>query len=88
MTLLIGASRDGDRRIATPISYQYDNADRLTQWCRAPSPSDLAHDDNDRRTTTTLPNGIVSTWTYNDANAVTGMSHRGAVHVSATAPWR
>ena len=57
------------------VSYNYDNAHRLTSVTQGTATVTLAHDDADRRTTLTFPNGILATYGYNNANRVTSLTY-------------
>jgi RHS repeat-associated protein len=68
--------------IATPVTYQYDIANRLIEVAQGGVVTGFGYDAANRRTTTTLPNAIVSTWAYNDANEVTSINFdKGGIHV-------
>ena len=55
------ASRRATMTVAgqTAVSYTFDNADRLTGVTRGGASVTIAYDDADKRTSLTLPNGIV-----------------------------
>ena len=60
------------------VSYTYDLADRLVQVTRGTATVLLDYDDANRRTALTLPNGIVTRYTYDDANRLTGILYERA----------
>ena len=56
-----------------PITYSYDNASRLTSMSQASKTMTVTYDGDGRRSTLTLPNGIVTTYSYNRAGELTGI---------------
>jgi RHS repeat-associated protein len=57
------------------VTYDYDNANRLTSVTQATSTVTFTYDDVDRRSTLTLPNGIVTTYGYDNANQLTSLTY-------------
>lgn len=66
----------------SPVTYTWDNANRLTQIVQGTSTVGIGYDIASRRTSLTLPNGIVATYTYDAASELTGISYdNGGVNV-------
>jgi RHS repeat-associated protein len=59
------------------ITYTYDNASRLTSIVQGASTVSLGYDSNGRRTSMTLPNGVVATLSYDAASQLTQMVYQG-----------
>jgi RHS repeat-associated protein len=57
------------------VSYTYDNADRLTGITQGSSAVSIALDADSRRTSLTLPNGVVGTYSYDTGSQLTGISY-------------
>jgi RHS repeat-associated protein len=57
------------------VSYSYDNASRLTGVTQGSASVTLAYDAADRRTSLTLPNGIVVSYGYDAASQLTGLTY-------------
>lgn len=57
-----------------PVTYGYDNANRLTSITQGASVVAFTYDDADRRSTLTLPNGVVTTSGYDNANQLTSLT--------------
>jgi RHS repeat-associated protein len=57
------------------VTYAYDNADRLTTITQGAAAVGFTYDDAGRTLTSTLPNGVVGSYTYDDASHVTGISY-------------
>lgn len=51
-----------------PVTYGYDDTNRLTSVTQGTSLVAITYDNADRRSTLTLPNGIVTTYGYDNAN--------------------
>jgi len=67
-------------------TYTYDAANRLTEMDRADLGESLffGYDVAGRRTSTTLPNGIVTSYGYDNANELTGLTYtKGATNVGS-----
>jgi RHS repeat-associated protein len=63
---------------APQITYNYDDANRLLSITQATSPASsviFTYDDANRRATVTLPNGIVQTFGFSDADELTSLSY-------------
>lgn len=60
---------------ATLTSYGYDNANRLASVTQGSQTASLGYDGDGRRSTLTLPNGIVQTNTYDDASRLTDVQY-------------
>src|SRR5206468_50203 len=58
-----------------PVTYGYDDANRLTSVTQGTSVVTITYDDADRRSTLTLPNGIVTTYGYDSANQLTSLTY-------------
>jgi RHS repeat-associated protein len=58
------------------ISYGYDNANRLLNITQGLANVGFTYDDANRRSTLTLPNGIVVDSTFDDASQLTGLTYR------------
>ncbi len=58
----------------TAVSYNWDNANRLTGITQASAGVSLAYDNANRRAALTLPNGIVLAYSYDHDSRVTGMT--------------
>jgi RHS repeat-associated protein len=65
---------------ALTASYIYDAADRLTQIYQDESGESvvLAYDNANRRSSLTLPNGVVTTYAYDSANELTGLTYKNS----------
>jgi RHS repeat-associated protein len=62
---------------STSYSYTFDNANRLTQVAQGNTTVGITYYDDNRRKTTTLPNGSIITYTYEPAgrvNAINGVN--------------
>ena len=57
-------------------SYTYDNANRLTQITQGSSIVQFGYDTSNRRTSLTLPNGILVEYGYDAASRVTSISYQ------------
>jgi RHS repeat-associated protein len=57
------------------VTYGYDNANRLTSVVQGTSTVTPTYDEVDRRSTLTLPNGIVATYGYDNANQLTSLTY-------------
>jgi len=57
------------------VNYSWDNANRLAGITQAGSPVSFSYDSASRRSTLTLPNGIVATNTCDTASLLTGISY-------------
>ena len=66
----------------SPVSYFYDNASRLTGISQGSANVTFWFDSDGRRTSLTLPNGIIASYTYDAASQLTGINYQG----SAIAP--
>jgi YD repeat-containing protein len=64
------------------VTYQYDIADRLIQVAQGVAVVGYAYDAANRRTGITLPNGIVGTFKYDNANQLTSISYDGSTHIA------
>lgn len=58
------------------VSYTYDNANRLTGLSKQTTMIALAYDDANRRTTLTLPNGILVEYGYDDDAQLTALTYK------------
>jgi RHS repeat-associated protein len=59
------------------ITYSYDNASRLSSIVQGASTVSFGYDSNGRRTSMTLPNGVVATLSYDAASQLTQMVYQG-----------
>src|SRR5439155_27208557 len=59
-----------------PVVYSYDNAYRLTQITQGSSIVQFGYDIANRRTSLTLPNGIVVEYGYDAASRVTSVTYK------------
>lgn len=57
------------------VSYSYDNGDRLTQISQGSASVSFGYDATGRRTSLTLPNGIVVGYSYDQGSQLTGLTH-------------
>jgi YD repeat-containing protein len=57
------------------VNYTFDAADRLIQISQGSSTVQFGYDSANRRATLTLPNGIVASYSYDNASQLTGMSY-------------
>jgi RHS repeat-associated protein len=60
----------------TQLGYTFDVADRLTQIAQGATTVGFGYDNANRRTTLTLPNGIVVEYGYDNANELTGLTYK------------
>jgi YD repeat-containing protein len=60
----------------TAVSYDYDNANRLTGVTQGTTAVTLAYDNANRRTSLTLPNGVVTEYTYDNVSQLTGLTYK------------
>ena len=60
----------------TQLGYTFDVADRLTQIAQGATTVGFGYDNANRRTTLTLPNGIVVEYGYDNANQLTGLTYK------------
>jgi RHS repeat-associated protein len=58
-------------------SVTFDNASRLTSIVQGASNVSFAYDSDGRRTSLTLPNGVVATYSYDAASQLTGIVYQG-----------
>jgi YD repeat-containing protein len=65
-----------------PITYQFDNANRLTQVAQGSATLGFGYDAANRRTSVTLPNGIVGTLGFDNVDSLTSISYDGTAHVA------
>jgi RHS repeat-associated protein len=54
----------------------YDNANRLTQISQSSSTTSFTYDNNNRRTSLTLPNGVVVSYSYDNDSRLTGITYQ------------
>ncbi|PYO27342.1 MAG: hypothetical protein DMD86_18055, partial [Candidatus Rokuibacteriota bacterium] len=59
-----------------PVAYTYDTADRLTQINQGAAVVGLSYDGVGRRTSLTLPNGVVTECSYDAASRLTGRTYK------------
>jgi RHS repeat-associated protein len=59
-----------------PVTYSYDNADRLTGLSRGSESVGLEYDNADRPTAVTLPNGIEQEYGYDAASQTTSITYK------------
>ena len=59
----------------TTVSYEADDAHRLTSITKGTASVALAYDDASRRASLTYPNGVVASYTHDNANRLTGISY-------------
>ena len=59
-----------------PVSYSYDNANRLTQITQGASTVSFTYDNANRRTLLTLANGVTATYSYDAASELTGLTYK------------
>jgi RHS repeat-associated protein len=57
------------------VNYSYDNADRLLQITQGTSVVSFSYDAASRRTSLTLPDGIVTAYSYDTASELTGLNY-------------
>jgi YD repeat-containing protein len=57
------------------VTYGYDDANRLTSVTQGINVVTITYDEADRRSTLTLPNGIVTTYGYDDGNQLTSLTY-------------
>ena len=58
------------------MTYTYDSADRVTQIVKGGATVTLAYDNANRRTSLTLPNGVVTEYAYDAASRLTGLTYK------------
>jgi RHS repeat-associated protein len=58
------------------VNYTYDNDNRLTQITQGTSTASFAYDIASRRTSMTLPNGVATTYSYDTASELTGLTYK------------
>jgi RHS repeat-associated protein len=58
------------------VNYTFDNASRLTQVAQGTTTLGFGYDTASRRTSVTLPNGIVGTFAFDNANELTGITYK------------
>jgi RHS repeat-associated protein len=58
------------------VSYTYDNGDRLTQITQGANSVSMGYDAANRRTSLTLPNGVVTEYGYDAASQLTGLTYK------------
>jgi RHS repeat-associated protein len=57
------------------VNYTFDNANRLTNITQGTSTVQFAYDNANRRTALTLPNSIVTSYGYDNASELTGLTY-------------
>jgi RHS repeat-associated protein len=73
------ASRRATMSVAgqpSAINYTFDNANRLTNVVQGTQTVIIGYDNANRRTSLTLPNGIVLTYGYDNANQLTSLTYK------------
>jgi RHS repeat-associated protein len=60
-----------------PVTYQYDVASRLIQVAQGSLTVGIGYDAAGRRTSLTYPNGTSTTYSYDNANRLTAITHNG-----------
>ena len=58
------------------VNYTYYDADRLIQISQGSSTAAFTYDPAGRRSTLTLPNGITTSYSYDNASQLTGLSYQ------------
>jgi RHS repeat-associated protein len=58
------------------VSYTYDDADRLMQITQGSSVVTFGHDNADRRTSLTLPNGVLVEYSFDSTSKLTGITYK------------
>jgi RHS repeat-associated protein len=59
------------------VNYVFDNANRLTSITQAAANLSFGYDNDGRRTSMTLPNGILAVYSYDAASQLTGIAYQG-----------
>jgi len=59
-----------------PVSYGYDNANRLTSIIHGSASVAFTYDADSRRSSLTLPNGIAVEYSYDSASRMTGLTYK------------
>jgi YD repeat-containing protein len=59
------------------VNYSFDNASRLTSITQAAANVFFSYDSDGRRTSLTLPNGVIATYNYDAASQLTGIVCQG-----------
>ena len=67
-----------------PVAYQYDRASQLSGISRGAAVAAAIYDAAGRRTSITLPNGVVATLAYDAASQLTGLTYRRGAAVLGT----
>jgi len=57
------------------VNYSFDSANRLAQITQGSATVQFSYDVDNRRTSLTLPNGVVTTYSYDTASQLTGMTY-------------
>jgi RHS repeat-associated protein len=60
------------------IVYTFDNADRLTNIVQGTQTVTIGYDNANRRTSLTLPNGVVTSYGYDNANELTTLTYKNS----------
>jgi len=58
------------------VNYSYDNDNRLSQITQGSSTVGFTYDNGSRRATLTLPNGVVMTYSYDQASELSGITYK------------
>jgi YD repeat-containing protein len=58
------------------VNYSYDNASRLTQIAQGASAVSFVYDTANRRTSLTLPNGVVMSYSYDKASQLSAINYQ------------
>ncbi len=58
-----------------PVTYSYDNANRLTKISQGSATVTLNYDQDGRRVSMTLPNGVTASYGYDAASRLTGITY-------------
>ena len=59
-----------------PVGYSYDDAGRLTQISQSGATTNFAYDNANRRTSLTLPNNVVVSYSYDNDSHLTGITYQ------------
>jgi RHS repeat-associated protein len=71
----LGRRIELDAGAAPPVQYVYDDANRLTSISQGAEAVGITYDNAGRRTSVTLPNGIVGTYSRAADDAITGITY-------------
>jgi len=69
------------------VTYAYDNVGRLTLIAQSSSATSFGYDIANRRTSLTLPNGVVVSYIYDNDSRLTGITYKFGTNTLGNLSW-